>query len=207
MDRGLFFQLGSLSPARFAELAEEVALAETLGLDAVWCLPMTGEDGGFRGGAPAIWLAGLAGTTKSIRLGWGVPGVWPPEIPPVREAEQAATLDPTLSMPWGQLVIAYGKEGQTGRAYLARAELASASLVGGHGAAQRAHEERRRIGIADRVLLDHRFERRVAGNHRRVPIARQRVALVGQCPGKNQPQPVEQREIERAPLVLFLMAR
>lgn len=93
MDRGLFFQLGALSPARFAELAEEVGLAETLGLDAVWCLPMTDEDGGFRGGVPAIWLAGLAGKTKSIRLGWGVPGVWPPTVAPVREAEQAATLD------------------------------------------------------------------------------------------------------------------
>lgn len=93
MDRGLFFQLGALTPARFAELAEEVELAETLGLDAVWCLPMTDESGGFRGGVPVVWLAGLAGQTKSIRLGWGVPGVWPPTVTPVREAEQAATLD------------------------------------------------------------------------------------------------------------------
>ena len=93
MDRGLFYQVGPLSPARFEELAKEVALAEGLGLDAVWCLPMTDADGGFRGSAPEIWLAGLAGVTKSIRLGWGVPGVWPPAVAPVREAEQAATLD------------------------------------------------------------------------------------------------------------------
>ena len=93
MERGLFYQVGPLSPARFEELAKEVALAEGLGLDAVWILPMTDADGGFRGSAPAIWLAGLAGVTKSIRLGWGVPGVWPPGVAPVREAEQAATLD------------------------------------------------------------------------------------------------------------------
>lgn len=71
----------------------EVALAESLGLRRVWCLPTIGEDGGFRGGAPSIWLAGLAGKTRDIRLGWGVPGLWPPGEPPVREAEQGATLD------------------------------------------------------------------------------------------------------------------
>ncbi len=93
MERGLFYQPGPLSPARFEVLVREVALAESLGLQRVWCLPTIGEDGGFRGGAPSVWLAGLAGKTRAIRLGWGVPGLWPPGEPPVREAEQAATLD------------------------------------------------------------------------------------------------------------------
>ena len=93
MERGLFYQLGPLRPERFEELAAEVALAETLGFARVWCLPVTAEDGGWHGSAPVVWLAGLSSRTKAIRLGWGVPGVWPPSEPPVREAEQAATLD------------------------------------------------------------------------------------------------------------------
>lgn len=93
MERGLFYQPGALSPARFEALAREVTLAESLGLARVFCLPTIGEDGGFRGGAPSVWLAGLAGRTRAIRLGWGVPGVWPPGEAPVREAEQGATLD------------------------------------------------------------------------------------------------------------------
>lgn len=93
MYRGLFYQLGAASPAGFEALRDEVALAEELGLDAVWCLPMSGDDGGWQGSAPEIWLAGLAGATDRIRLGWGVPGVWPPREPPVREAEQGASLD------------------------------------------------------------------------------------------------------------------
>ena len=93
MERGLFYQPGPLTLARFEALVREVSLAESLGLRSVWCLPTIGEDGGFQGGAPSIWLAGLAGTTRDIRLGWGVPGLWPPGEPPVREAEQGATLD------------------------------------------------------------------------------------------------------------------
>lgn len=93
MARGLFYQPGPLSPARFEALVREVALAESLGLRRVWCLPTIGDDGDFRGGAPSVWLAGLAGKTREIRLGWGVPGLWPPGEPPVREAEQGATLD------------------------------------------------------------------------------------------------------------------
>ncbi len=93
MERGLFYQLGPLTPAHFEELAKEVALAEALGLDRVWCLPLMGEGGGWQGSAPEVWLAGLTGVTKSIRLGWGIPGLWPPREAPVRQAEQAATLD------------------------------------------------------------------------------------------------------------------
>lgn len=93
MERGLFYQIGPLTPVGFEALAQEVSLAEALGLDRVWCLPMTDEAGGWQGSAPVIGLAGLAGVTKSIRLGWGLPGIWPPREAPVRQAEQAATLD------------------------------------------------------------------------------------------------------------------
>jgi alkanesulfonate monooxygenase SsuD/methylene tetrahydromethanopterin reductase-like flavin-dependent oxidoreductase (luciferase family) len=93
VERGLFYQLGPLTAEHFEELARQVSLAEALGLARVWCLPMTDEAGGWQGSAPGIWLAGLAGVTKSIRLGWGIPGIWPPREAPVRQAEQAATLD------------------------------------------------------------------------------------------------------------------
>jgi alkanesulfonate monooxygenase SsuD/methylene tetrahydromethanopterin reductase-like flavin-dependent oxidoreductase (luciferase family) len=93
VERGLFYQIGPLTPLRFEALAEQVSLAEALGLDRVWCLPMMDEAGGWQGGPPEIGLAGLAGVTKSIRLGWGIPGIWPPREAPVRQAEQAATLD------------------------------------------------------------------------------------------------------------------
>ena len=43
----------------------------------------------------------------------------------IRILEKATTLDSTYDMAWQQLVIAYGKSGNNGRAYLARAELAS----------------------------------------------------------------------------------
>jgi len=93
MTRGLFYQLGPASPGAFEALRNEVALAESLGLDAVWCLPRTDDAGGWQGSAPGIWLAALAGATGRIRLGWGVPGIWPPRAAPLREAEQGASLD------------------------------------------------------------------------------------------------------------------
>lgn len=93
MERALFYALGAASPARFAELERETRLAEELGLAAIWCLPETGPSGEALGGAPAVWLAALAGSTRRIRLGWGVSGLWPAKVAPVREAEQAATLD------------------------------------------------------------------------------------------------------------------
>lgn len=93
MDRGLFYQLGGLTPARFDELTQEVLLAESLGIGLAWCLPATDAHGRFGGSASGIWLAALAAQTRRIRLGVGLVGVWPPLSAPVREAEQAATLD------------------------------------------------------------------------------------------------------------------
>ncbi|MBY0400768.1 LLM class flavin-dependent oxidoreductase, partial [Myxococcota bacterium] len=93
MERGLFYELGAESPSRFAELARETQLAESLGLSVIWCLPAMGQAGGTSASAPSVWLAALAGATQHVRLGWGVPGLWPARVAPVREAEQAATLD------------------------------------------------------------------------------------------------------------------
>jgi len=93
VERALFYALGAASPARFAELVRETQLAESLGLAAIWCLPETAPSGQVAGGAPAVWLAALAGMTERIRLGLGLSGLWPPRVAPVREAEQAATLD------------------------------------------------------------------------------------------------------------------
>ena len=126
MYRGLFYQLGAASPARFEALRDEVALAEALGLDAVWCLPMAGDDGGWQGSAPEIWLAGLAGSTERIRLGWGVPGVWPPREPPVREAEQGASLDVASG---GRLDVALLPDAGTGVELVEYAELGVPATV------------------------------------------------------------------------------
>lgn len=93
MKRSVLRQLGGDDAVDFEALAEEAALAEELGLEAYWCFPALGEDGSFRGQAPAVWLAGLAPRTRRLRLGWGVGELLPPERPPLRVGEQAATLD------------------------------------------------------------------------------------------------------------------
>jgi len=94
VERGLLFQLGGLVPAAFSALRDQVALAEALAMDSVWCLPGAGGAAvGWPIAAPEIWLAGLAGSSARIRLGWGLAGLWPPREAPVREAEQAASLD------------------------------------------------------------------------------------------------------------------
>lgn len=93
MKRSLLYQVGGPEGADFETLGREVALAEELGVDTVWCFPTTAEDGSFAGSAPVIWLAGLASRTERVRLGWGVAGQVPPARPPLRVAEQAATLD------------------------------------------------------------------------------------------------------------------
>ncbi|MEZ4290812.1 MAG: LLM class flavin-dependent oxidoreductase [Myxococcota bacterium] len=103
MQRALLYQVGDPGPEGFETMREELRLAESLGLDAVWCFPNAGEAGDFGEGAPAIWLAALAPSTERIRLGWGLPGLLPPMRPPIREAEQAASLDIAAS---GRLELA-----------------------------------------------------------------------------------------------------
>ncbi len=109
MERSLLYQVGHDQAAPRASQAgasarsepnadleawvADLLLAEELGLTSVWCFPVSGEAGDFRGSAPAIWLAALAARTERLRLGWGVPGMMPPAKPPFRIAEQAAALD------------------------------------------------------------------------------------------------------------------
>lgn len=93
MRRALLYQLGQRASGHLDRLVEEVRLAEELGLECVWCLPEAGEAGDFRLGAPEFWVAALAGRTERIRLGWGLAGLTPPDRPPIRSAEQSASLD------------------------------------------------------------------------------------------------------------------
>ena len=93
MKRSLLYQIGAAETPEFETMIEEVQLAETLGIDTVWCFPSAGEDGSFRDGAPSIWLSALASRTERIRLGWGLAGMTPPSRPPMRVAEQAAAID------------------------------------------------------------------------------------------------------------------
>lgn len=93
MKRSLLYQVGGGEGVDFERLVREVGLAEELGLDTVWLFPSMAEDGSFRGNAPEVWLGGLATRTSRIRLGWGVGELLPPSEPPMRIAEQAASLD------------------------------------------------------------------------------------------------------------------
>ena len=93
MKKSLLYQVGGVEGADFETLSEEVSLAEELGIDTVWCFPSAGEQGDFGEAAPEIWLAALAGRTQRIRLGWGLAALMPPSYPPMRVAEQGASLD------------------------------------------------------------------------------------------------------------------
>jgi len=109
MKRSLLYQLGGAEGADFETLAEEVGLAEELGVDTVWCFPSAGEEGDFRDSAPEIWLSALASRTTRIRLGWGLAGMTPPDRPPMRVAEQAASLDLSSE---GRLEVALLPDGE-----------------------------------------------------------------------------------------------
>jgi alkanesulfonate monooxygenase SsuD/methylene tetrahydromethanopterin reductase-like flavin-dependent oxidoreductase (luciferase family) len=91
--RSLLYQVGSSEQLPFEAVFEQAELAESSGLEAIWCFPSAGAAGDFRESAPAIWLAALARRTERIRLGWGLAAMTPPVDPPIRIAEQAASLD------------------------------------------------------------------------------------------------------------------
>jgi alkanesulfonate monooxygenase SsuD/methylene tetrahydromethanopterin reductase-like flavin-dependent oxidoreductase (luciferase family) len=107
--RSILYQVGGAEGLDFETLSEEVVLAEELGLDTVWCFPSAGEAGDFGEAAPEIWLAGLAGRTQRIRLGWGLAAMMPPSYPPMRVAEQGASLDQASA---GRIEIALLPEGE-----------------------------------------------------------------------------------------------
>lgn len=109
MKRSIFYQVGSIETPEFDTLVEEVLLAEQLAIDTVWCFPNAAEGGNFRDGAPSIWLSALASRTERIRLGWGLPGMTPPNSPPLRMAEQAAVIDLASG---GRLELALMPEGE-----------------------------------------------------------------------------------------------
>lgn len=109
MKRSLLYQVGPVEALEFETLLEEVLLAEKLGIDTVWCFPSAGPSGDFREGAPVIWLAALARQTDTIRLGWGFAEMTPPSHPPMRIAEQAASIDLASK---GRLEIALLPDGE-----------------------------------------------------------------------------------------------
>jgi len=109
MKRSLLYQVGGPDAPDFETFVREIELADELGLEAVWCFPSAGDDGRFGGSAPEIWLSALAARTKQIRIGWGLGEMTPPSYPPMRVAEQAATLDQTSK---GRLEVAILPEGE-----------------------------------------------------------------------------------------------
>jgi alkanesulfonate monooxygenase SsuD/methylene tetrahydromethanopterin reductase-like flavin-dependent oxidoreductase (luciferase family) len=109
MKRSILIQLGGADGVDFETLVEEVGLAEELGVDTVWCFPPAGENGDFRGAAPEIWLSALARRTSRVRLGWGLAGMTPPSRPPMRVAEQGASLDLASG---GRLAVALLPDGE-----------------------------------------------------------------------------------------------
>lgn len=91
--RSLLYQIGSSEALDFDLVLEEVQLAESLGIDGIWCFPSAGTDGDFRDSAPSMWLSALASQTDRVRLGWGLAAMTPPTVAPMRIAEQSATID------------------------------------------------------------------------------------------------------------------
>jgi alkanesulfonate monooxygenase SsuD/methylene tetrahydromethanopterin reductase-like flavin-dependent oxidoreductase (luciferase family) len=91
--RSILYQVGGDESPDLASLVAQVQLAEQLGIETVWCFPAAGDEGRLDGSAPELWLATLAEHTERIRLGWGRAGLLPPRRPPLRVAEQAASLD------------------------------------------------------------------------------------------------------------------
>jgi alkanesulfonate monooxygenase SsuD/methylene tetrahydromethanopterin reductase-like flavin-dependent oxidoreductase (luciferase family) len=73
----------------YAELLDQVVLAERLGYDSAWF----GEHhySAYSFGAPAVMATAAAGRTRRIRLGTGVSLL--PIHNPIRLAEEYATLD------------------------------------------------------------------------------------------------------------------
>jgi alkanesulfonate monooxygenase SsuD/methylene tetrahydromethanopterin reductase-like flavin-dependent oxidoreductase (luciferase family) len=108
LKRSLLYQVGSADGVDFESLGEEARLAETLGVDTLWCFPSMNDGGDFLTGAPEIWLSALASHTERIRLGWGLAGMTPPSFPPMRVAEQGATLDQASE---GRLEVALVPDG------------------------------------------------------------------------------------------------
>ena len=109
MKRALLYQVGEADGLDFEGLAAEVLLAEELGVETVWCFPASGESGRLDGSAPEVWIAGLAARTTTIRLGWGRAGLLPPTRPPLRVAEQVATLDVSSA---GRIELALVPDGE-----------------------------------------------------------------------------------------------
>lgn len=109
MKRSLLYQLGGAEGIDFETLVEELGLAEELGIDTAWCFPAANEKGDFRGSAPEIWLSALASRTARIRLGWGLAAMMPPSYPPMRVAEQGASLDLAST---GRLEVAFLPDGE-----------------------------------------------------------------------------------------------
>ena len=85
-------------------------------------------------------------------------------------------------------------------------EFALPLRIGGQRAPVGADHEERCAGSADRVLLNDRRHGCGTGLYRLVAVSGQFVAVVRQGVGEDQPQPVEQGEVERAALLLFLVA-
>ena len=108
MNRSLLYQIGAGGREDFSVMLDEIELAEALGIDTVWCFPESGEKGDFLEGAPAIWLSAFSERTHRIRLGWGVAGMAPPAVPPIRLAEQVASIDLASK---GRLELAFLPDG------------------------------------------------------------------------------------------------
>lgn len=104
MKRSLLYQLGGPGEVALEAWVAEVTLAERLGVDTLWCLPSLDDSGAYHPDTVSLWLSAVSARTKRIRLGWGVPGMMPPDRPPIRTAEQAASLDQSCR---GRLDLAF----------------------------------------------------------------------------------------------------
>lgn len=92
----------------FAEMTEQVLLAEAVGFDMVWAVEHTALAMYAHMSAPETFLAWAAGATTRIGLGHGVICLPPKMNHPVKVAERCATLD---ILSGGRLHVGFGKGG------------------------------------------------------------------------------------------------
>lgn len=114
MKFSLIYEAQTADPTRdgdhrvFAEIMEQVLLAEALGFDTIWAVEHTALTMYAHMSAPETFLAWVAGATSRIGIGHGVICLPPKLNHPVKVAERCATLDIVSG---GRLHVGFGKGG------------------------------------------------------------------------------------------------
>ena len=114
MKFSLIYEAQTADPSRagdhrvFAEIMEQVRLAEDVGFDVIWAVEHHALSMYAHMSAPESFLAFVAGATSRIEIGHGVICLPPKMNHPIKVAERCATLD---ILSGGRLHVGFGKGG------------------------------------------------------------------------------------------------